>query len=349
MSKKIFVRTFSKTAKPEEIEVANLELDSLEDIITAPNAKRAISTLDLFSHDPDLFPKNDWLIEGLLHQFGLWVMAGLPKHTKSVTRAHVAACVATGAPFFGRKVKRGKVLILADEDTLLAERRRITRLAQAMGHSECDLVGRIIHIPPQNLQLDQPDDMQILRAIIKHLDISLTIIDPLIRYHTCEENDATSMQKVMRPLSTLARTHCVGVVHHTDKKGKGPRGTGDLLASYTSKWHLKAAKEADPSSLRINFALKLASAPDDFRVGYLFDDAQEKITILDLGTAPVVLIKPNYRQKILKTIQANGTPLLNKEAVLKATTGKREKTSQAFDDLLNEGRIEVTDDGVIDL
>ena len=187
--------------------------------------------------------------------------------------------------------------------------------------------------------------------MIKDLDISLTIIDPLIRYHTCEENDATSMQKIIRPLTALARSHCVGVVHHTDKKGKGPRGTGDLLASYTSKWHLKATKEANPSNLRINFALKLASAPTDFRVGYVFDDVNEKITILDLGAAPipVVLIKTDYRLKILKTLQTNGKLLPNKEAVLQATKGRRESISQAFDDLVAESLIKVTEEGVIEL
>ncbi len=348
MSGKIRVRTYTTSGQPNTIEINDRELESLADLLSvSSNGRRAISTIDLISHSPECFNRIGWRVEKLALRHGILLMSGLPKSGKSVVRAHLATCIALGAPFFGHNVESGRVLILAEEDDLHTERQRIIQFANSLGYSETDLTNQVVHVPPQGLQLDRGPDLTILKSMAA--DFDAVFIDPIIRFHSRDENSATDMQHVIRPLIDLGRERCVAISHHMDKKGKGPRGTGDLLASYMSKWDIKASREGDLSSIKIEVSLKLGAAPNPLRVGYAFDNSTGVITAIK-HCAETTTITPNkvdYEGRILETITQNWMQLPNKEAVLNAAKGKRKSLSDAFDKLLAERRIKATKKGVV--
>lgn len=94
-------------------------------VSTTANRKTTWTRRELAEAD---FPEPDWLVPDVL-PMGLACLAGRPKVGKSWLLLQMAHAVATGGMIFGRRVKRGRVLYLALEDSA-------RRLKQ-----RCDLQG----------------------------------------------------------------------------------------------------------------------------------------------------------------------------------------------------------------
>src|SRR3990167_6198967 len=58
------------------------------------------------------------LVEGLLNCGDYLLISGVKNSEKSWIACYLAVCVATGKPFFGRKVKRGKVVFAYGEGNI---------------------------------------------------------------------------------------------------------------------------------------------------------------------------------------------------------------------------------------
>jgi hypothetical protein len=312
---------------------------------TAYRNGRTFSVMNVLEHDLERFPPIKYHIDRLVINRGIFLIAGHPKHGKSMLRAHIAACTALGAPFFGHNTQQGDVLILAAEDTVAAEHIHIERIANAMGYSRADYSDRIHHVLNRDVRLDDKTDMAILFGIVKDLEPAVVFIDPLIRFHDCKESEATDMQKVIRPLSILGDSTLVGIMHHFDKKGKTPRGTGDLLGSYTSKWEVRALGEGILSSITIEPILKIGAVESRFRVGYRFHDDVSEIELVQ-HTNTKAGKTTDYEARLLETV-ARSPRLPNKEAVLNVTTGRKAALGEAFDQLLRQERITVDETGVM--
>ena len=257
--------------------------DDLTDLLILfdppPDEQRTIRMFDLFAARPDQLPKVEYLVDGLVFQRGLWFIAGPPKHGKSLIRRHLAVCIALGEPFFGHAVKKGRVVIVADEDEAADELRVMRWMAAALGRDPEERRGQMYLIPPCALKVDDRWDVKAITALLKEVDPAIFFLDPLIRYHDQEENSNTDMQAVIRPLADLARKQSVCVVHHSPIERPGDlRGGGDLGASYKALWKV-VGKEGDMSSIGVTPLLKAGPQPDKFRVGYHFDDANERLLI----------------------------------------------------------------------
>ena len=351
---KVFTSTIAKksgfNASPRYEE---RDIDSLAEIIDPVHQAgvRTLSAIDLFAIDRDALPPVDWQIEGLVHSRGLWFLSGMPKRGKSIIRRHVAVCTTLGEPFFGHEVKQGRVLMLADEDELVDEQRVMEWLARSMSRHPEELVGKILIIPAQGFQLDNGWDIEAIKYLIKKLDPILVMFDPLIRYHTKEENSSTEMQAVIRPLAEMARTRCVGVLHHTDKDGKELRGTSDLLASYRSLWRIKA-READLTNITVEPKLKAGATPDLLRVGYFFDDKAANIGIKQYGTpdgakqASQDSKLRGVKEAVLKELREAGGSFPTKSKLAEAVGGNRNMAFKAILCLYEDGLLKDTAEGV---
>ncbi len=257
--------------------------DDLTDLLILfdppPGEPPTIRMFDLFAARPEQLPKVEYLVDGLVFQRGLWFIASLPKRGKSLIRRHLTVCIALGELFLGREVKKGRVVIVADEDEAADELRVMGWMAEALGHDPAELKDQIYLIPPCDLKVDSRWDVQAITALLEAIDPAIFFLDPLIRYHDQEENSNTDLQVVVRPLAVLGRKRSVCVVHHSPIERPGDlRGGGDLGASHKALWKVKC-NEGDTRSIRVKPVLKAGPQPAGFKVGYRFDDANERLLI----------------------------------------------------------------------
>ena len=181
-------------------------------------------------------PQTQWLIEGLWSDQAVGILGGEPKCCKSFLALDVAVSVAAGAACLRQfPVRRtGKVLLFPAEDSLAVVRRRLEGIACAAQVRFDSLPVEVITAP--SLRLDTPTDRQRLSDTVENLQPILLILDPLIRLHRIDENDATQVAALLSFLRQLQRQFHLAImlVHHARKDsnssrpGQALRGSSEL-------------------------------------------------------------------------------------------------------------------------
>ena len=165
-------------------------------------------------------PPLEYLVEGLIITPGLSCLGGKKKVGKSWLALDLAQRVASGTPFLGKQVRRGKVLYLSLEDGLLRLQQRLQRL-----HSDSNL--QITYIT-SILPLNSEEGMIELEDMIKAERPALCCIDTLAsaKNRKLDENKAGDMADLMNWLHDLALTYntVILVVLHFGKKSYGDIG-----------------------------------------------------------------------------------------------------------------------------
>jgi hypothetical protein len=192
-------------------------------------------------------PQTQWLIEELWAEQAVGILGGEPKCCKSFLALDLAVSVASGAACLRHfPVRRtGKVLLFPAEDSLAVVRQRLEGIANAAGASFPALPVEVITAPA--LRLDTAGDRQRLADTIAQLKPILLILDPLIRLHRLEENDATQIAALLSYLRELQRRFQLAVllVHHARKDshasrpGQALRGTSELHGWGDSNLYLR--------------------------------------------------------------------------------------------------------------
>jgi len=180
--------------------------------------------------------QTQWLVENLWADQAVGILGGEPKCCKSFLALDVAVSVASGASCLRQfPVRRtGKVLLFPAEDSLAIVRRRLEGIAAAAGVAFASLPIDVITAP--SLRLDAVTDRQRLSNTVEHLQPLLLILDPLIRLHRVDENDATQIAALLSYLRELQRQFHLAVllVHHARKDsnssrpGQALRGSSEL-------------------------------------------------------------------------------------------------------------------------
>jgi hypothetical protein len=178
-----------------------------------------------------------WLIERLWSIQAVGFVSGPPKSFKTWTVLEMAVSVASGTPCFGTfPVDRsGPVLLYAAEDPMPALRLRLESLARNHGLDLEQVDIRIIRA--DSLRLDRPGDREKLAATIDLHRPALLILDPLVRLHSLDENQAGPMAELLSHLRALQRSSgiAIAITHHARKNGahsagQSMRGSSDLYA-----------------------------------------------------------------------------------------------------------------------
>lgn len=181
-------------------------------------------------------PQTQWLVEGLWSEQAVGILGGEPKCCKSFLALDLAVSVASGAACLRHfPVRRsGKVLLFPAEDSLAIVRQRLEGIAGAAQVPFASLPVEVITSP--SLRLDTPSDRQRLANTVENLRPILLILDPLIRLHRVDENDATQIAALLSYLRQLQRQFHLAVllVHHARKDsnssrpGQALRGSSEL-------------------------------------------------------------------------------------------------------------------------
>ena len=192
-------------------------------------------------------PQTQWLIEGLWSDQAVGILGGEPKCCKSFLALDVAVSVASGAACLRQfPVRRtGKVLLFPAEDSLAVVRQRLEGIAGAAQVDFQSLPVEVITAP--SLRLDTPSDRQRLTQSVQALQPILLILDPLIRLHRVDENDATQIATLLSYLRELQRQFGLAVllVHHARKDshssrpGQALRGSSELHGWGDSNLYLR--------------------------------------------------------------------------------------------------------------
>ena len=227
-------------------------------------------------------PQTQWLVEQLWADQAVGILGGEPKCCKSFLALDVAVSVASGAPCLRQfPVRRtGPVLLFPAEDSLAIVRQRLAGIAAAAQVGFESLPVQVITAPA--LRLDTPADRQRLWHTVQHHQPILLILDPLIRLHRVDENDATQIAALLSYLRELQRQFHLAVllVHHARKDshatrpGQALRGSSELhgwgdsnlyLRRKGSQLTLSTEHRAAPSQDHI--PLQLVASGSDLALG----------------------------------------------------------------------------------
>ena len=192
-------------------------------------------------------PQTQWLVEGLWSDQAVGILGGEPKCCKSFLALDVAVSVASGAACLRQfpVCRTGPVLLFPAEDSLAVVRQRLEGIAAAAQVPFDSLPVQVITAP--TLRLDAPDDRARLRETLHQLRPRLLILDPLIRLHRVDENDASQIAGLLSYLRELQRQFelAVMLVHHARKDsqasrpGQALRGSSELHGWGDSNLYLR--------------------------------------------------------------------------------------------------------------
>ncbi len=193
-----------------------------------------------------------WLVEELWGASSVGVIGGAPKCAKTWLGLDMALSVATGTACLGKYAvpEPGPVLVYLAEDALVVVRERVAGMAR---HRGLDLAGVDIHvITSPVLRLDRVSDRTRLLETTRRLRPRLLLLDPLVRLHGIDENNAGEVAELLAYFRSLQRQLDLSVllVHHTRKNaaggvaaGQGLRGSGDIHAFGDSNLYLRRTRE----------------------------------------------------------------------------------------------------------
>ncbi len=287
-----------------------------------------------------------WLVEQLWGDQAVGIIGGEPKCCKSFLALDIAVAVATGARCLRRfaVAAPGTALLFAAEDARHILRERLGGIARAAGRALDSLDIEIIDTP--RLRLDVAADRVRLAETVERVRPRLLALDPLVRLHAVDENQAGEIAPLLGSLRELqVRFGCaVLLVHHARKDGhrrggQALRGSTELHAWADSLLYLQrrgsrrillnAEHRGLPSGPEL--ALELRARPPELALHV--DDADAEQPPADTP-----------RQRIEAVLAKAKAPMPQRE--LRSRAGIRaEAVVQALKELVDEGRVESTPNG----
>jgi hypothetical protein len=256
----------------------------------------------------------------------------------------MALSVATGTACLGKYTvpEPGAVLVYLAEDALPIVRERVAGMAR---HRGLDVARVDIHvITAPILRLDRDPDRLRLMETAGRLRPRLLLLDPLVRLHGIDENNAGEVAALLAYFRSLQRQLDLSVVlvHHARKNatagaaaGQGLRGSSDIHAFGDSNLYLRRDKEhlvlstehrAAPASPPI--ALALVTTDSDtthLEVVVQHEDGKQRgleVHVLDMLASGLVLTRAKLRDGLAVKNERLGAVLdsLERSGRLRRTT-----------------------------
>jgi hypothetical protein len=289
-----------------------------------------------------------WLVASLWARAAVGILGGAPKCCKSWLALDLALSVATGSPCLGRFAVEdaGAVMLYMAEDSAAVVKTRLLGLCAHRGLS-LDTVP-IDVITAASVRIDRERDQARLAATVRRAAPRLLVLDPFVRLHRVDENDAGQVSAVLGYLRALQRDLDVAVlvVHHARKNGgaggqagQSLRGSGDLHAWGDSNLYLRRQQ----GTLLLTIEHRAAAAPEPLALRLVADDH---------GAAHLELVPPGsarppdasgLEQAVVSALTAAAEPL-GRGALRDKVRVRNERLGEALVHLVATGAVVRTGD-----
>ena len=295
-------------------------------------------------------PKEDnaqrWLIEQLWGDSSVGVIGGAPKCSKTWLGLDMALSVATGTPCLGQYAVpgRGPVLVYLAEDALQLVRERVAGMARHRGLELATIEIHVITAPTLRLDLE-PHRARLLETA-KRLRPRLLLLDPLVRLHGIDENNAGEVAELLAYIRSLQRQLDLSVVlvHHTRKNagggvaaGQGLRGSSDIHAFGDSNLYLRRVHQ------RLMLSSEHRAAPASPSVYLELVAADAKTTHLEVVGEPDGDRRRSLPEQVLDLLAQ--TKVLTRAKLRDALAVNNHRLGQVLESLERAGQLRRTPDG----
>ncbi|MFJ2544382.1 AAA family ATPase [Microbacterium sp. NPDC087589] len=269
------------------VEATFIDMADTAPVPTAPTHSAPFQILS--RADLKALPRPEWLVDGLVQESGIIVLAGEGGLGKSFLAIDWACRLATGERWFGRKVKHGKVLYVAGEGVEFFDD-RLTAWEEHHG----------LRVPDDRLQyvcdgftLSDPAAVEHMRQVVAAHGFDLVILDTLSQLAEVEnENDNAQLAAVLRQARAIrqARPGCsVLIVHHTNKGERAKvRGASAIRSNADA---VIVARSADGDTFKLSTKVehdgKQKNGPAEVLTGFhLLDSGLSAVIAKDHGADP---------------------------------------------------------------
>lgn len=290
----------------------------------------------------ELDPAHRWLIQSLWMQHGVGTIGGLPKSLKSWLGLDVAVSVASGTACldtFAVSDPGGVLLYMAEDAGPLVK----ARLLGLCRHRGLDLKALLIHvITAPTVRLDLLPDQHRLAETVRRLAPRLLILDPLVRLHQANENQAGEVAPILGYLRALQRAHnlAVIVVHHCRKNGSATgglslRGSGDFFAWVDTALSLRRRQH----TLVLSVEHRAAAAPDPLTLALLGTEQDMHLGIVTSEGPAAPPIPADLDAMILLALEHAGRDGLARASLRAAVGVRNERVGEALTRLAAAGKV----------
>jgi len=286
-----------------------------------------------------------WLIEELWARAGVGIIGGAPKCCKSWLGLDLAVSVASGTPCLDTfpVAESGGVLVYMAEDAAPVVKARLAGLCRHRGLALAALPVFVITAP--SVRLDLPRDQHRLAETVRREAPRLLLLDPFVRLHRINENQAGEVAAVLGYLRELQRTYdlAVVVVHHARKHG-GPtggqslRGSGDFFAWVDTALSLRRHRQ----QLVLSAEHRAAGAPEPIMLALVGTEHDMHLSIIAdnaPGTPATCAAPADLDAAILAALDDVAPGGLSRAALRAALRVRNERLGDALTHLAAAGGI----------
>lgn len=286
-----------------------------------------------------------WLVEGLWARAGVGILGGAPKCCKSWLALDLALSVASQTPCLDAFAIHdpGPVMLYMAEDAASVIKTRLLGLCR---HRRLALAALPIDvITASSVRIDRERDQDRLALTVRRARPRLLVLDPFVRLHRVDENDAGQVAAVLGYLRALQRDLDVAVlvVHHARKNGtsgvqagQSLRGSGDLHAWGDSNLYLRRSDET--LTLTIEHRASAAIPPMALKLTSGHADNDAHLTVVDRAALDAAHGAADLDQAILAALTRSAAPI-GRSALREQLRVRNERLGEALARLLARGAV----------
>jgi AAA domain len=286
-----------------------------------------------------------WLVEGLWARAGVGILGGAPKCCKSWLALDLALSVASATRCLDTFEVHdpGPTMLYMAEDAAAVVKARLLGLCRHRRLALDALPLDVITSP--SLRIDQQRDQARLAQTVRHASPRLLVLDPFVRLHRIDENDAGQVAAVLGYLRALQRDLDVAVlvVHHARKNGQSGaqagqslRGSGDLHAWGDSNLYLRRQKDA----LTLTIEHRAAAVPEPLALRLIAGEGCDDthLALADRAGVDRDLGGRDLDQAIVSAL-ADATEPLGRTALRAVLRVRNERVGEALARLADQGTV----------
>jgi hypothetical protein len=216
-------------------------INSTETVGMAGTMKDWVTTLSAQLERAQDGAVTQWLVDGIIVDGGSTMIHGLPGNGKSLIAMDLALAAAEGRKWLGAYEIAPQPVLYVDEDGN-NDRELNARLLTFGAKAENTRLYFLLH---KGFKITCEGRRRDMIAWCQERGIRLVIFDSLTRLHDLAEGSADEMKQVNRAIKdyTLAGISVV-ILHHSSKRGRAARGSGEIESGYDAIYRVEKADAA---------------------------------------------------------------------------------------------------------